>query len=129
MGIAHAYPINRRLTYKLCAVVFVFLKKIKKKVGASASVRQELDSLCGHDAGPGTQFTCFTSTKVQILTQVLTLRAILVQNYQYCIRYSGYLLYQYKSTNADAEDSPRAAQVVKTISSGKKTGALRRYVA
>jgi hypothetical protein len=32
---------------------------------------------------PGTQFTGFTSTKVQILTQVLSLLALLVQKYRY----------------------------------------------
>ena len=55
------------------------------------------DGLC-RGPRPGTHFTGFTGTKVQILTQE-TLPAP---------RYSLYWLYWYKSTNTDAEDAPRA---------------------
>jgi hypothetical protein len=52
---------------------------------------------CGGGArGPGPQFTCFTGTKVQILTQ----KALQRRERR---RSSVYLLYWHKSTNTDAE--------------------------
>ncbi len=48
----------------------------------------------------GTQFTCFTSTQVQILSCD---GAALARNALQALRYSIYLLYWYKSTNTDAE--------------------------
>ena len=57
----------------------------------------------------GTQFTCFTGTKAQILTQ-----KALLDDYLYalplCARYSGFLLYWYKSTNTDAEGAGSLVQ-------------------
>jgi hypothetical protein len=47
------------------------------------------------------RFTCFTGTKVQILTQKTRLEAF-NQGTPF------YLLYWYKSTNTDAEDAPRS---------------------
>jgi hypothetical protein len=57
-------------------------------------------------SGRGTQFTCFTGTKVQVLTQVYIYIYIYIYIYgrgtRERERYSVYLLYWYKSTGADA---------------------------
>jgi hypothetical protein len=58
----------------------------------AANVLQEL---------PGTHFTCFTGTKVQILSLFGRQRP------PGAARYSLYLLYWYKSTNTDAQDAAR----------------------
>jgi hypothetical protein len=72
----------------------------------------------------GTQFTCFTGTKVQILThlsgqsanqpgttswhpQVLRFLAFLLQKYK-----CSYLLYSYKSTNTDAAAAAERPRVI-----------------
>ena len=57
-------------------------------------------------AAAGTPFTCFTSTKVQLLTQRALLGCAFPRNVAYVSamagRYSVYLLYWYGSTNTDA---------------------------
>ena len=57
-------------------------------------------------AAAGTHFTCFTSTKVQLLTQRALLGCAFPRNVAYVSamagRYSVYLLYWYRSTNTDA---------------------------
>ena len=50
----------------------------------------------------GTPFTCFTGTKVQILTLLRQLLAVGVLARLMLARYSVYLLYRYKGTHTDA---------------------------
>jgi hypothetical protein len=65
--------------------------------------------------GTGTQFTGFTGTKVQTLTQ----KALLG-----CGRYSVYWLYWYKSTNTDADGAGKTmlapdSMLAKAVSASK----------
>ncbi len=67
--------------------------------------------VCNCAEHPGTQFTCFTGTKVQILTRQYKL----VCNCAEHPRCSVYLLYWYKSTNTDAVCTPaRSTQAQKS---------------
>jgi hypothetical protein len=54
---------------------------------------------------PGTQFTCFTSTKVQILTRTTGTQIYMGP------RYSVYLLYQYKKVRGLMPEELRAASI------------------
>jgi hypothetical protein len=76
-------------------------QRLKNDLDADVSqLREKVTelSLREDDRAAGTQFTCFTSTKVQMLTQ----RAVDARG-RPRRRYSVYLLYWYKSTNADTE--------------------------
>jgi hypothetical protein len=61
------------------------------------STNTDAEGPSAHHTCLGTQFTCFTGTKVQIMTQKDLVRIT------HMSRYSVYLLYWYKSTNTDAE--------------------------
>jgi hypothetical protein len=72
----------------------------------------------------GTQFTCFTGTKVQMLTPdlrrcrllSLLLRKDHAEGYtEYAKVYSVYLLYWYKSANTDARGYKEYAKVVSLL--------------
>jgi hypothetical protein len=60
----------------------------------------------GCSRGSGTQFTCFTSTNVQILTQK-ALPGCLLGDARFCSLHSIYLLYQYTRTNTDTDGATR----------------------
>ena len=64
----------------------------------------ERKAAVGVEGDPGTRFTCFTGIKVQMLTQKTRVLCCNGTTRTPTI-YSIYLLYWYKSANADAEDA------------------------
>jgi hypothetical protein len=85
------------------------------------------ESLQKSHLSEGTQFTCFTGTKVQILTSHLSEASALIFEASarpkgpILHRYSVYLLYWYKSTNTDAAPTHR----IECAEEGRESSARR----
>jgi hypothetical protein len=97
--------IARSSRLRICANVcafFFFGAQVQLRVDELAA-HAHSTQLEGEGKEAGSQFTCFTGTKVQILTQLEAEIAAAHSNLEVCALV--YLLYWYKRTNTDAGSS------------------------
>jgi hypothetical protein len=74
--------------------------KIEKVAGVVGNTCNNINNLFPSPVLPGTHFTCFTGTKVQILTQLRLLNLFVLPG-KLALLVQKYLRYVYKSSNTD----------------------------
>ena len=91
--------ISRSSRLRTCANgAFFFLEQVQLRVDELAA-HAHTTQLEGEGKEAGSQFTCFTGTRVQILTQLEAEVAAAHSDLEVCALV--YLLYRYKRTNTD----------------------------